>query len=330
MKKKHLIIAGHGRRKDGTWDPGARGILGGEHKYMTDKLFPAMKKYAGDNFIFYSARNVFSYGDLVTLTKRLGADTVTEMHYDAFNGKASGGHVIIHSAYGPDAMDLRIRDVIKDMTGLRFSHRGHAGISGRSNLGNVNRARNGGINYRMVELGFGDNPKDARIMTNQVDEYARKLVGAIQGSKVSISSTSTSKVGWVENKTGWWYQNADGSYPHNQWQKINGTWYLFDSRGYMLKGWQKVKDTWYYMDNSGAMQTGWVKLKDVWYYLNSNGSMTTGWQKVNNRWYYMNNSGVMQTGLITIGGKHYYLERSGALITDESVELEANKHGHLK
>ena len=138
------------------------------------------------------------------------------------------------------------------------------------------------------------------------------------------------KSGWVENKTGWWYQNADGSYPHDQWQKINGKWYLFDKRGYMLTGWQKVKDTWYYMSSSGAMQTGWVKLKDVWYYLNSNGSMTTGWQKVNNRWYYMNNNGAMQTGLITIGGKHYYLERSGALITDEVIKLEANKHGHLK
>ncbi|MGE9893378.1 hypothetical protein ACQRAF_14075 [Lachnospiraceae bacterium SGI.240] len=28
---------------------------------------------------------------------------------------------------------------------------------------------------------------------------------------------------WKQNTTGWWYQNADGSYPRNQWQYINGS-----------------------------------------------------------------------------------------------------------
>ena len=39
--------------------------------------------------------------------------------------------------------------------------------------------------------------------------------------------------GWKKNSTGWWYVNADGSYPTNKWQKINNAWYYFDSNGYM-------------------------------------------------------------------------------------------------
>ena len=39
--------------------------------------------------------------------------------------------------------------------------------------------------------------------------------------------------GWKKNSTGWWYVNADGSYPTNKWQKINNVWYYFDSNGYM-------------------------------------------------------------------------------------------------
>lgn len=138
------------------------------------------------------------------------------------------------------------------------------------------------------------------------------------------------KEGWVKNNTGWWYRNADDSYPKDQWLKINGTWYLFDKRGYMLTGWQKVKGTWYYMSGSGAMQTGWVKLHDYWYYLNPNGSMAIGWKRLGDEWYYLYSNGQMATGLIEVAGKNYYLQRNGVLITDNIVKLEANKHGHLK
>lgn len=190
---KHLIIAGHGRRKNGSFDAGAIGkISRGEHRYVKEILFPAMKKYANSDFIFFDEYNVFSYGNLVSLARSYGKDTtVTEVHYDAFNGKAQGGHVIIHSNYLPDAMDLRLRDAINSMVGLRFNHKGYKGISGRSNLGNVNRARAGNINYRLIELGFGDNARDADIMVNQVDEYAQKLVAAISNKSVGTVKPSS-------------------------------------------------------------------------------------------------------------------------------------------
>ncbi|MBT9777090.1 hypothetical protein GPL15_11310 [Clostridium sp. MCC353] len=62
---------------------------------------------------------------------------------------------------------------------------------------------------------------------------------------------------WVQDETGWWYQNADNSFPVNCWQKINNEWYSFDQRGYMQTGWVCWNDKWYYCDlESGAMWAG--------------------------------------------------------------------------
>ena len=55
---------------------------------------------------------------------------------------------------------------------------------------------------------------------------------------------------WVHNGNGWWYQNADGSYPANVWQQIDGQYYYFNGSGYM------VSNCWignYYLGGNGAM-----------------------------------------------------------------------------
>lgn len=49
--------------------------------------------------------------------------------------------------------------------------------------------------------------------------------------------------GWMQNNTGWWWTEDNGSYPTNQWKMINGTWYRFDSDGYMATGWRFINGT---------------------------------------------------------------------------------------
>lgn len=148
--------------------------------------------------------------------------------------------------------------------------------------------------------------------------------------------------GWQKNSTGWWWENADGSYPANAWKQINGTWYYFDGSGYMTTGWQKVGDTWYYMDASGAMQTGWVKVGDTWYYMYSSGAMAsstvidgytlnadgawitgdtstasgTGWLKDGTGWWYRHEDGsYTANGWEKIDGTWYYFNASGYMHT---------------
>ena len=55
---------------------------------------------------------------------------------------------------------------------------------------------------------------------------------------------------WKKNNTGWWYENADGSYPQSEWKKINGSWYYFGNNGYMLES-QWIGN--YYVGSNGAM-----------------------------------------------------------------------------
>ena len=145
---------------------------------------------------------------------------------------------------------------------------------------------------------------------------------------------------WKQNTTGWWYQNADGSYPRNQWQYINGSWYHFDGNGYMQTGWLQLGSTWYYLKSSGAMATNewvdggvyyvdangiyipgktqttgsWQKDNTGWWYRNADGSYPTDkWEEINSKWYHFNTSGYMETGWITTGDLWYHLAESGEL-----------------
>ena len=59
--------------------------------------------------------------------------------------------------------------------------------------------------------------------------------------------------GWQNSGYGWWYQRANGTYPHSEWEMINGIWYYFDANGYMLAN--TTTPDGYYVDENGA----WVK-----------------------------------------------------------------------
>ena len=120
---------------------------------------------------------------------------------------------------------------------------------------------------------------------------------------------------WMLDSIGWWYRNADGTYPANTSMVIDGRTYRFDGRGYMRTGWVMDGGAWYYHDGSGAQLTGWQIVRGSWYYLGDNGAMRTGWVMDGGTWYYLHGSGAMATGWINLGGTWYYLHGSGAMLT---------------
>ncbi len=79
----------------------------------------------------------------------------------------------------------------------------------------------------------GSMAKDTWIGTYYVDESGSWLIE-----------------GWQNNGYGWWYQRANGTYPHNEWEIINGIWYYFDANGYMLA--DTTTPDGYYVDENGA------------------------------------------------------------------------------
>ena len=84
--------------------------------------------------------------------------------------------------------------------------------------------------------------------------------------------TGATAGGWKHSAAGWWYQNADGTYPANCWKQISGKWYHFNKQGYMQTGWLYTGGKWYYLDDSsGHMLTNtWVKGV---YYMKADGTM---------------------------------------------------------
>lgn len=179
-----LLIAGHGlNTANGYFDPGARGYVPkGEHRWYTEDVFPAMRKYLPKDadVIFHTAYNVYSRGNIVALAKSYGSDTIViECHFDSGGTAYSkpGGHVIIYKDFNPDALDLRLRDAIKETVGLHPHYA--AGISKRNNLQNVNLAANGGINYRLIEWGMSSDKGNGEYMVKNVDTIAKAFVKAI-------------------------------------------------------------------------------------------------------------------------------------------------------
>lgn len=138
-----------------------------------------------------------------------------------------------------------------------------------------------------------------------------KKAFAIGMSALMLASTftpiSAQAASWKQNKTGWWWEEDNGSYPTNSWKNIGGTWYYFDGNGYMVTGWLKLSGGWYYLTGSGAMATGWQKVNGTWYYLIGSGAMATGWQIINGSWYYLDGSGAMHIGWLNDNGTWYYL-----------------------
>lgn len=130
------------------------------------------------------------------------------------------------------------------------------------------------------------------------------LVGALSAALAAGSAmTAFAAPGWNQNTTGWWWENADGSYVVNNWVQDAGKWYFMDGNGYMSCGWIWDNGNWYFADASGAMLTGWVRVDGAVYYLNP---VSDGTQ------------GAMATGVRTIDGVSYTFDASGACMNSGS------------
>lgn len=149
---------------------------------------------------------------------------------------------------------------------------------------------------------------------------------------VLATDSAEPKAQWVKDSVGWWYKNADGTYPHGCWKEIDDEWYYFNNSGYRVTDWKAINGTWYYFDKdgimasdewignyyltaSGAMATGWKQIENEWYYFNASGAKTVGWKLDAGRWYYLDKDGTMATGWKAVGGTWYYLNASGAMAT---------------
>lgn len=322
---KLYVISGHG-----AGDPGAGG--NGYNEADVVRLISSRLKAIGGDSVVELDKNINWYASGrvdSALKKKVGNNPVLELHLDYSDSKsAHGGHIIIKSGTAPDGYDNALANFLRNY----FPGRSEV-IVKRGNLGNANRAYRLGINYRLMECCFVTNSADMKKLMDNIDAFCKGVLAAFNLHYISV------KMGWIKDNIGWWYRNADGTWPKNQWLKLDA-WYWFNDRGYAETGWEKINGYWYYFDANCRMQTGWKKLNDRWYYLNPKkdgswpeGSARTGWLKYKNHWYYLNKKGegtecAMRTGWYNYKGARYYLDpaQEGIMACNESMQIDGKSY----
>ncbi|PTG33702.1 CHAP domain-containing protein [Staphylococcus chromogenes] len=225
-KRKIMLVAGHGYN-----DPGAVANGYNERDFIRANVTKRVKKYLeqeGHEVALYGGNDQSqdmyqdtAYGQNLGNTKDYGLywvrnqgyDIVVEFHLDAAGASASGGHVIVPYGLKADSIDLGIQKAIEKHVGTI------RGITGRSNLLNCNVAKQIGINYRLVELGFITNKNDMNIIIYNIDEYCKNIAEAINGGAIKTGLGSAKKVkpvskpsGWNKNKYGILWKKAHGTF----------------------------------------------------------------------------------------------------------------------
>lgn len=183
---KHLVICGHGKGQSG-YDPGATNdSLGITEANKVREFASLMKKYSGNQIDFITEQNVYDYRSLGSLGN--GYDSITELHFNAFNTQVRGTEILIYSEYESDGIDQKLLTALAK----RFTNRGFKKVDW---LYNANVAAERGYNYRLVEIAFIDNNSDMAVYEQQKDSLAREFVLAITGQAVSTSPSTTASVG---------------------------------------------------------------------------------------------------------------------------------------
>ncbi|MDO4608859.1 MAG: N-acetylmuramoyl-L-alanine amidase [Clostridia bacterium] len=266
---KIALDAGHGLNTAGKQTPDGIKEWTLNDK-VRDKVVQLLKDY--DCEIIHTDNNEGNVDE--TLASRVqryinaGADVFVSIHHNAFNNKwnnATG--VEVFTDKNPTAADSRLAECIyKNLPK-------YTGLKGRGikaeNWWVINQNR---IPAVLVEGGFMDSKIDHPVITseNGQDGYARAVAeGLIEflGLKKKVTP------GWKQDNKGWRYQNADGTYPKNEWLKLDA-WYCFDKNGYAVQSaWAKVKGKWYYFDKSCRMVTGLKTIGGKLYYLANDGHL---------------------------------------------------------
>lgn len=300
------VHAGHCPSGQGA--SGAVGFLNesNEARAVKNHLIAALKSGGDTVYDCTDDTNCSVRENLKRIVSKCNAHSVNKdisIHLNA--GKGTGVEVWIRNT-SLQSVAAKICANVSESLGIA-----NRGVKQTSNLYVLNHTTAPAL---LVECCFVDNENDYSKWNAQ--NCANAIFSALTGK------TAASPATWIKDSIGWWYRNADGSYPSNGWTKINGEWYYFNAKGYALANqWLYDNNKWYYLNKDCKMVTGWLKDGAHWFYMGKDGAMLDGWQKVDNKWYYLDEDGehdphgAMVTGKVKIDGHTYILKDAGDMIT---------------
>lgn len=194
---KIILINGHGAS-----DPGAVANGTNERDFIRQNITPKVAKYLKDAghsvSIYNTAHDCYSdtrKGSGLYSIYNNKFDIVVEFHLDAASPQANGGHVIIPSGLSADNIDKGLQTALNNHVGTI------RGIDGRSDLLHCNVAKQLGLNYRLVELGFITNKGDMDYIKNNLNAFTKDLADAINGKEIAVKQKAPVKKAIIKPST---------------------------------------------------------------------------------------------------------------------------------
>ena len=179
----HLVICGHGQGKT-VYDVGAINPYSSITEAEKVRELASLMKQHATKTHFITDKNVYDFKDIVSISN--GYESVTELHFNSFNGQAYGTEVLIKDGFKPDKTDTALKNVLEKY----FKARGFKFVDW---LYNANVMANTGISYRLIEVCFIDNNTDMAIYEKNKQAIARELMEAIEGRKITEKPKPTPK-----------------------------------------------------------------------------------------------------------------------------------------
>ena len=174
---KILIICGHG-----AGDPGALGD-GYKEADLVREIAPKLKNILSNyaevtlfdpnvNMYKYLKTNSFNFKEF---------DYVFELHFNAFNKKAYGTEILVHTLEEGITVEQLI---VNKIASLGFFNRG---VKRRSDLQNMNICKGKqGVSYALLETCFVDNFEDMVLYNLKKDDIIKAIAdGIIEGFKLN-------------------------------------------------------------------------------------------------------------------------------------------------
>lgn len=178
-----LLIAGHGEG-----DPGATGQGFKEEDLTREMVSLIDNKLYGEMpyYVYNTELNCYRQCKNNNLPVWTQFEFVLEIHFNAYNGSASGTEILVH----PSREVLKMESMmLSEMHSIGFVNRG---IKTRNNLLIMNLCNRAGVKYALFEICFIDNRTDIAIYQQRKNDIALMIARylksyyGVSGGKASL------------------------------------------------------------------------------------------------------------------------------------------------
>lgn len=318
---KLLLIAGHGKNYNGSYDPGACSIFGQEADYTRELVTMIQQAVNGavSVDVYDMDKNCYSYSKHGQVPNYAAYEAVLEIHFNAKSNKdengdgrftGMGAYVHPNNSGGKDLA----KKIINDVVNLGFKE---WQICNSKGLHNLNKAQAAGVKYALLETAFIDDGDDMNWYNANKAAVAQAIANvlkeAVGGTKDTFRISTGTKGLKVTassliirdqpngSRTGKYYREGEYIKPYAK-AFVNGKpWYCTD-KGWVsakyLEGWVlESNDKWWYVSEGYAYAKDfWMQIDGLWYYFDSAGWMLASqWLEDGGRWYYLKADGSMAT-----------------------------------